>query len=179
MVLRRCCVYKVPSILSMAANYDLERVQLRGTPGTVNMSSLRLRMFATKGCKCVTCGIEGAFFATEVSAGSKDQSHHLNLYAVDPEGHEILMTKDHIVPSSKGGKDELNNLQPMCCFCNSRKGNKVEKKPDHPLQEFIPLSYKCDECGGSGDAKTKDRHGEYDKCHKCNGLGVIKSQEVA
>lgn len=57
----------------------------------------------------------------------KDVSYHLNLYAVDENGKEILMTKDHIIPKSKGGKDHISNYQTMCVRCNMTKGNNVEK----------------------------------------------------
>jgi 5-methylcytosine-specific restriction endonuclease McrA len=33
------------------------------------------------------------------------------------------MTKDHIVPKSKGGKDMLSNTQTMCVICNTKKGD--------------------------------------------------------
>lgn len=32
---------------------------------------------------------------------------------------------DHIIPQSLGGKDDLNNLQPMCKTCNRSKKNDV------------------------------------------------------
>ena len=38
------------------------------------------------------------------------------------------MTKDHIIPKSKGGKDSLKNLQPMCIRCNEAKGSKIIKQ---------------------------------------------------
>lgn len=86
-------------------------------------NSQRYQTFFTKGCKCVVCGIEGKFFAKEKFA---DQStYHLNLYAVDDNGDEILMTKDHIIPRSKGGIDDISNYQTMCKICNESKGNKL------------------------------------------------------
>lgn len=87
-------------------------------------NSQRYQTFFTKGCKCAVCGIEGKYFAKEKFA---DQStYHLNLYAVDDNGDEILMTKDHILPRSKGGIDDISNYQTMCKLCNEAKGNKLE-----------------------------------------------------
>ena len=38
-------------------------------------------------------------------------------------GEKENLTLDHIIPISKGGKTELNNLQTMCKRCNKMKGN--------------------------------------------------------
>ena len=87
-------------------------------------NSQRYQTFFTKGCKCIKCGIEGKYFAKERYV---DQStYHLNLYAVNDNGEEVLMTKDHIIPRSKGGIDDINNYQTMCKLCNEAKGNKLE-----------------------------------------------------
>lgn len=75
---------------------------------------------------CCTCGIKGKFFAKERSLPVMSDKFHLNLYAVDENGEEVLMTQDHIIPRSKGGSNGVSNLQTMCCRCNCNKGNVME-----------------------------------------------------
>lgn len=84
--------------------------------------SQRLVLFKTKGCKCVKCGLEGTVFYLEKHP--KDKHYHMNLYGYDINGNEVLMTKDHIIPKSKGGLNHMKNYQPMCIKCNEKKGNK-------------------------------------------------------
>jgi 5-methylcytosine-specific restriction endonuclease McrA len=88
----------------------------------VKINSKRLQCFARSGIACVRCGIKGSIFRIEKHASDKQAgSPHLNLYAkVNDE--LVLLTQDHIVPKSKGGKDHLNNLQTMCYLCNEAKG---------------------------------------------------------
>jgi hypothetical protein len=59
----------------------------------------------------------------------------MNLYAIDKNGNEILMTKDHIVPKSKGGANALYNYQPMCSHCNAEKADVMPKGVNPKTQQ--------------------------------------------
>jgi len=85
----------------------------------VKMSSLRYQCFK-KNLKCVCCGIEGSVMQLEFRKG--DGRPHFNLYA-KREGRLVLMTKDHILPKSRGGSDDMRNLRTMCSRCNQLSGN--------------------------------------------------------
>ena len=98
----------------------------------VNLGTLNVRMHFHKGIDCIEeCGATGAYFKMERSPGPPHilySEWHLNLYAIDKNGKEVLMTKDHRYPRSKGGPDTLDNLDPMCTVCNSRKADKIKEE---------------------------------------------------
>lgn len=87
----------------------------------VKVESKRLVLFK-QNPSCVCCGITGEIFLLQ--RGKEDENPHFNFYAVD-NNTLILMTKDHIRPSSKKGSNRLNNLQTMCEGCNGLKGGSL------------------------------------------------------
>lgn len=96
---------------------------------TVKTSSLRMELFR-QNPKCVSCSRVGILWMLQ--AHRPEETPHLNLYHVGEQIQEwkklsrdglVMMTKDHIVPRSKGGPTTLENLQTMCSICNGKKGS--------------------------------------------------------
>lgn len=83
----------------------------------VHPVSMRYMTFYQKGTTCACCGKRGTHFKLCGEPGTNRR--HFNLFADDG----TLFTKDHILPASKGGKDNVANMQPMCEPCNLAKGN--------------------------------------------------------
>lgn len=110
------CVLPLSDVLPRVGQQDRLYV---GDGETVNLNSQRLHLFKTKGVICVSCGLEGTYFSAEKSKKGNDKSYHLNLYS----STGTLLTKDHIVAKSKGGKNCLSNYQTMCSPCNKSKGS--------------------------------------------------------
>jgi hypothetical protein len=50
---------------------------------------------------------------------------------------DAQLTRDHIIPTSRGGKDTWNNCITACFYCNNKKDNKTPEEARMPLR-FIP-----------------------------------------
>lgn len=48
-------------------------------------------------------------------------------------GKKEDLTIDHIIPKSRGGSDEWDNLVACCSTCNVKKGNRTPKEANMPL----------------------------------------------
>lgn len=122
----RHSILSIEFILSLIPTLENKKPKKQIVNGIlVKMTSQRYKLFKEKGCDCVSCGVKGSFFAIEKTKGQADETYHLNLYAIDNNGNQVLMTKDHILPKSKGGKNSLINYQPMCVICNNLKSDKI------------------------------------------------------
>lgn len=105
-------------IYNITINGTLHRIKVR-------MGSHRYQLFAEQGVVCRRCGLEGKFFALEKDKGTEGLRFHFNLYGFDKDRKEVMLTKDHIHPRSKGGKSRPENYQVLCQKCNQAKADKT------------------------------------------------------
>lgn len=110
------------AIEAMLPNVDVQLVESLGY--TIKTNSTRYKCFA-ESLSCVDCGLTGQYVKLEYEDAHKNPNMrtHMNLYALNESGEEILFTKDHIVPRSKGGANGISNMQTMCSPCNQSKAN--------------------------------------------------------
>ena len=105
-------------------NKSLQFLYIHGE--NINMRMTKYKLFKNKGIRCVKCGIEGKYFALEWNRiNPQSVRPHFNLYGIDLGGMETMMTIDNIVPTSKGGINNISNYQTMCRKCNLDKGDKI------------------------------------------------------
>lgn len=120
----------------------------------------RLRLFANKGRKCSTCGIEGTRL---VIGRANDGAHHVDLY----DAHLTrMLTVGHIVPKSNGGKDQMFNFRPLCHVCNKEEGANF----DHILNSE-ELFNQC--CRGKQIMKRNKQTQQFQ-----NGLWIVTINRI-
>lgn len=127
---------RLPDRIEVKANFDVDQSgrltlnQSRRFPGTVNVTMELAPQEAPPGLRLVA-----DYVVTEATRGQKKnvrkRIRRESLYrrqggycaACDHHFPARNLTIDHIVPSSKGGGDEISNLQLLCHACNQLKGN--------------------------------------------------------
>lgn len=60
------------------------------------------------------------------------RDRHLCLYC-GQHFHETQLTRDHVLPLSKRGQDEWENVVSACLHCNVRKGSRTPQQAGMPL----------------------------------------------
>ena len=85
----------------------------------------RARIFHRKGITCIveSCNLTGLYFAFDLWPNGGGE--HFDLFALDKDGNEVLMTIDHRHPKSKGGKNNFKNIDTMCKYHNDLKADNV------------------------------------------------------
>lgn len=112
----------VPTNVEHFTNRKNTKIKIDFDGDMMKVTSDRLLTFKLKGIVCVSCGVEGRYFKKDYHG---HPNPHFNLYAIDKEGEELLMTKKHIISKLKGGQSTIQNYQTMCFLCNVEKGNSI------------------------------------------------------
>lgn len=122
----RIKTYEVNSILEYFSNVFTGKNRVRKEFDNV-IVQVRFDKFETfkKSTDCMGCQLKGEFFALEKDNLMEEDVYHFTLYGIKDD-KEINMTIDHVLPKSKGGTNEIQNLQTMCYTCNERKSDKLE-----------------------------------------------------
>ena len=152
--------YTPEEILALYGDRDVE-FHVGELSYSVHMDSLRYRTFHHT-LECYQCGLKGVVMRLEYSYHQRNEFRpHFNLYGVR-DGVHVLMTKDHILPVSKGGSDDEDNLKTMCAPCNEKKGNKYVPANQDNESRLQPHRISRPEQGALLVAEEQPRYGG---CH--------------
>lgn len=82
--------------------------------------------------KCWHCGVEADRFILKHHKNDQAKPPVLELFAHTGKSL-VMMTRDHIVPVSLGGFNDVENLRPGCERCNNKRKNTMSVED----QEFM------------------------------------------
>lgn len=135
---RLCYCHKETAII-LANLFENGVKELTFNDKKITTDSERYKNFKANGYTCVECGLTAEYGAIETNGS--ETTFHLNLYGINENNEEVMLTKDHIFPKSKGGVDCITNYQVMCEHCNEKKSNIV----DMSLQDALAAGYATEE----------------------------------
>lgn len=101
----------------------LEKISIETAIERIKSKQITSKRFSTVlklGECCKGCGVKRSYVAQGRDNGG---SLHWDLYAENG----VMLTIDHILPKSRGGKDHFDNYQLMCTTCNRGKDNVLDK----------------------------------------------------
>ena len=137
----------LPERIEVKASFDmdhsgrLELNQSRRFPGLINVEMVLAPQAAPPGLRLIA-----DYAASEATRGHKKNTqkrvNHAILYrrqggycaGCDHHFQSRNLTMDHVVPSSKGGGDDISNLQLLCHACNQLKGDGSQEQLMTELQ---------------------------------------------
>lgn len=114
MPLRTIAQYPVDEALALL-DTDKDHIVLHGY--RVKTRSQRYDLFR-ENISCVMCGALGRIMSLQTFSNDKKVAH-FNLFK--DENEDVLFSKDHIMPKSKGGPNKMWNYQTMCQHCQLTK----------------------------------------------------------
>lgn len=117
--------YKTVEILSYDRFFEYlndDKTEFRYKNYCINVNKPRMQTHIQKDNMCLHCGLFTTHFAIQL--GTKQTTPHINAWNLS-NNNKVLMTSDHIIPSSKGGLDDINNRQVLCSYCNTKKGDNI------------------------------------------------------
>lgn len=80
-----------------------------------------------KPIRCWHCGVEADRFIVKHHPKDMEKPPVLELYAHTGKSF-VMMTRDHIIPASLGGVNDVENLRPGCEKCNNKRKNTMNKE---------------------------------------------------
>lgn len=126
-------------ILQLVGENEKAEIEVNGVVYTAKLDTQRLLSFK-KSVKCSKCGRVGTIISLDNHISSPNSlTPHFNLYCVE-DGKFLLMTRDHIVPLKKNGKNSEDNSQTLCEFCNSIKGANCERYLPNSVQNCCEIT---------------------------------------
>lgn len=102
-------------------NYGL-KAAIETDFGTIYVSIASKKLLTFKQSTiCTSCGAQGDYFLLLRNPHAKGRAS-LEMFSKEDK----LLTRDHIMPRSLGGSNDMSNSQTMCLTCNSKKGSNVQ-----------------------------------------------------